>query len=117
MGRLSTHILDTANGKPAAGVAIRLYVLCGDERRLLKSVTTNTDGRTDAPLLAGNELIAGIYELVFCAGNYHRTKGETLASPPFLDEIMVRFGVADPAANYHVPLLLSPYSYSTYRGS
>jgi len=117
MGRLSTHILDTANGKPAAGVAIRLYVLYGDERRLLKSVTTNTDGRTDAPLLTGNELIAGIYELVFCAGNYHRTKGETLASPPFLDEITVRFGVADPAANYHVPLLLSPYSYSTYRGS
>jgi 5-hydroxyisourate hydrolase len=117
MGRLSTHVLDTASGKPAAGVEIRLYALHGEERRLLKSVTTNADGRTDAPLLTGDELIAGIYELVFCAGSYHRTQGETLASPPFLDEITVRFGVADPAANYHVPLLLSPYSYSIYRGS
>jgi len=114
---LSTHVLDTANGKPAAGVGIRLYALHGDERRLLKSAATNADGRTDAPLLTGDELIAGIYELVFCAGNYHRTQGETLAVPPFLDEITVRFGVADPAANYHVPLLLSPYGYSTYRGS
>jgi 5-hydroxyisourate hydrolase len=117
MGRLSTHVLDTANGKPAAGVGIRLYALHGDERKLLKSATTNADGRTEAPLLTGDELIAGIYELVFCASKYHRAKGETLASPPFLDEITVRFGVADPAANYHVPLLLSPYSYSTYRGS
>jgi 5-hydroxyisourate hydrolase len=117
MGRLSTHVLDTARGKPAIGLGIRLYVLHGDERRLLKSATTNTDGRTDAPLLMGDELTAGIYELVFCAGDYHRTQGETLASPPFLDEIAVRFGIADPAANYHVPLLLSPYSYSTYRGS
>ncbi len=117
MGRLSTHVLDTANGKPAAGVGIRLYALRGDERGLLKSAITNADGRTDTPLLAGDELIVGIYELVFCAGDYHRTKGEALTSPPFLDEITVRFGVADPAANYHVPLLLSPYSYSTYRGS
>jgi 5-hydroxyisourate hydrolase len=117
MGRLSTHVLDTASGKPAAGVEIRLYAVRGDERRLLKSAATNADGRTDAPLLAGDELIAGIYELVFCAGNYHRALSEMLSTPPFLDEIAVRFGVADPAANYHVPLLLSPYSYSTYRGS
>jgi len=117
MGRLSTHVLDTVGGKPAAGLGIRLYAMHGDERRLLKSATTNIDGRTDAPLLTGDELIVGIYELVFCAGDYHRTQGETLASPPFLDEIAVRFGVADPAAHYHVPLLLSPYSYSTYRGS
>jgi len=117
MGRLSTHVLDTAGGKPAAGLGIRLYAMHGDERRLLKSATTNIDGRTDAPLLTGDELIVGIYELVFCAGDYHRTQGETLASPPFLDEIAVRFGIADPAAHYHVPLLLSPYSYSTYRGS
>jgi len=117
MGRLSTHVLDTASGKPAAGLEIRLYALHGDERRLLKSTITNADGRTDVPLLTGDELIAGVYELVFCAGDYHRAQGETLASPPFLDEIAVRFGVADPAAHYHVPLLLSPYSYSTYRGS
>jgi 5-hydroxyisourate hydrolase len=117
MGRLSTHVLDTASGKPAAGLKIRLYTLRGDERRLLKSTITNAEGRTDVPLLTGDELIAGIYELVFCAGDYHRTQGKTLASPPFLDEIVVRFGIADPAAPYHVPLLLSPYSYSTYRGS
>ncbi|HZI56913.1 MAG TPA: hydroxyisourate hydrolase [Verrucomicrobiae bacterium] len=117
MGRLSTHVLDTASGKPAAGLVIRLYALHGDERSLLKSTTTNVDGRTDVPLLTGDELIAGIYELVFCAGNYHRTQGQMLESPPFLDEIVVRFGIADPAAHYHVPLLLSPYSYSTYRGS
>jgi 5-hydroxyisourate hydrolase len=117
MGRLSTHVLDTASGKPAAGLEFRLYALHGDERRLLKRATTNADGRTDAPLLNGNELAAGIYELVFCAGNYHRAHGAPLASPPFLDEITVRFGIADPGANYHVPLLFSPYSYSTYRGS
>jgi 5-hydroxyisourate hydrolase len=117
MGRLSTHVLDTARGKPAAGLVIHLYALRGDDRSLLKSTTTNADGRTDMPLLTGGELIAGIYELVFCAGDYHRTQGQTLASPPFLDEVVVRFGIADPAAHYHVPLLLSPYSYSTYRGS
>ena len=117
MGRLSTHVLDTASGKPAAGLGIRLYALRGDERRLLKSTITNADGRTDVPLLTGDELTTGIYELVFGAGDYHRTQGKTLASPPFLGEVVVRFGVADPAAHYHVPLLLSPYSYSTYRGS
>jgi 5-hydroxyisourate hydrolase len=117
MGRLSTHVLDTASGKPAAGLKIRLYALRGDERTLLKSTITNADGRTDVPLITGDELIAGIYELTFCAGDYHRAQGKTLASPPFLDEVVIRFGIADPAANYHVPLLLSPYSYSTYRGS
>jgi 5-hydroxyisourate hydrolase len=117
MGRLSTHVLDTASGKPAAGVEIRLYAVHGEERKLLKSATTNADGRTDAPLLTGDELVAGIYELIFCAGNYHRAQSEKLVVPAFLDEIAVRFGVAEPAANYHVPLLLSPYSYSTYRGS
>ena len=117
MGRLSTHVLDTASGKPAAGLKIRLYALRGDERTLLKSIITNADGRSDVPLLTGDELIAGIYELVFCAGDYHRTQGQRLASPPFLDEVVIRFGIADPAAHYHVPLLLSPYSYSTYRGS
>jgi 5-hydroxyisourate hydrolase len=117
MGHLSTHVLDTARGKPAAGVAIRLYACNGDERRLLKSAMTNADGRTDAPLLSENDLVVGVYELVFGAGDYHRAQGDQLPSPPFLDEVVVRFGVADASSNYHVPLLLSPYSYSTYRGS
>ena len=115
MGRLSTHVLDTARGKPAAGIHIRLYSCRDDERLLLKSVTTNADGRTDEPLLA--EIAVGIYELVFSAGDYHRSQNENLPSPPFLDRIVVRFGISDPAGNYHVPLLLSPYGYSTYRGS
>jgi 5-hydroxyisourate hydrolase len=117
MGHLSTHVLDTVRGKPAAGVAIRLYACQGKERRLVKSITTNADGRTDAPLLSGNDFAVGIYELVFGAGDYHRAQGHQLPSPPFLDEVVIRFGVADSSVNYHVPLLLSPYSYSTYRGS
>ena len=117
MGRLSTHVLDTARGKPAAGLAIRLYFCNGSERSLLKSVSTNADGRTDEPLLQGASLRTGIYELVFSAGAYHRAQKEVLDAPPFLDEIAVRFGVSDSAANYHLPLLLSPYGYSTYRGS
>lgn len=117
MGRLSTHVLDTARGKPAAGIVIRLYFCNSSERSLLKSVSTNADGRTDEPLLQGADLRAGIYELVFSTGAYHRAQTEALDSPPFLDEITVRFGVSNPAANYHVPLLLSPYGYSTYRGS
>lgn len=117
MGRLSTHVLDTARGKPAAGVAIHLYSVDGDHRKLVKSAVTNNDGRTDQPLLEGNAFHAGIYELVFKAGDYDRAHGANLSSPPFLDEVVVRFGVSDPAGNYHVPLLLSPYGYSTYRGS
>lgn len=117
MGRLSTHVLDTARGKAAAGMAIRLYVCNGNERSLVKSVSTNADGRTNEPLLQGGDLRAGIYELVFSAADYHRAQTEALDTPPFLDEITVRFGVSNPAANYHVPLLLSPYGYSTYRGS
>ena len=117
MGRLSTHVLDTARGQPAAGIAIRLYSCNGDDRRLLKSATTNADGRTAEPLLSGSNLTVGVYELVFSAGDYHRAQGQSLDSPPFLDEVVVRFGVSDPDANYHIPLLLSPYAYSTYRGS
>jgi 5-hydroxyisourate hydrolase len=117
MGRLSTHVLDTARGKPAAGMAVRLYSCNGTERRLLKSAVTNADGRTDEPLLSGNNLATGSYELVFNAADYHRAQGQKVDSPPFLDEVVVRFGVSDPAGNYHVPLLLSPYAYSTYRGS
>lgn len=117
MGRLSTHVLDTARGKPAAGILIHLYLCNGGERKLLKSAMTNADGRTDEPLLSESNFAAGIYELVFDAGDYHRTQNQPQGSPPFLDEIVVRFGVSNPAENYHVPLLLSPYSYSTYRGS
>jgi 5-hydroxyisourate hydrolase len=117
MARLSTHVLDTARGRPAAGVSIRLYACEGESRRLLKTVATNADGRTGEPLLADDRIPAGAYELVFSAGDYFRANGETLPNPPFLDEVVVRFGIADAAGNYHVPLLLAPYGYSTYRGS
>lgn len=117
MGRLSTHVLDTARGKPAAGMEVRLYACNHDDRRLLQATTTNADGRTTEPLLQGDNLRPGTYELVFGAGDYQRAQQEVLGSPPFLDEIVVRFGVSDPAGNYHVPLLLSPYGYTTYRGS
>jgi 5-hydroxyisourate hydrolase len=117
MGRLSTHVLDTTRGKPAAGVTVRLYAYTDHERRLLQSTTTNADGRTAEPLLQGNELRPGTYELVFGAGDYHRAQQEVLDSPPFLAEVVVRFGVSDPAGNYHIPLLLSLYGYTTYRGS
>jgi 5-hydroxyisourate hydrolase len=117
MAELTTHVLDTARGRPAAGVTIRLYECRGEERTLLKTVETNVGGRTNGPLLAGQALRVGVYELVFCAGPYFRAQGETLADPPFLDEVAIRFGVSDPASHYHVPLLLAPYGYSTYRGS
>jgi 5-hydroxyisourate hydrolase len=114
MARLSTHVLDTANGRPAAGVRIRLYACAGDTRRLLNTATTNADGRTDEPLLEGHALAAGVYELVFSVGDYFGIPGD---APPFLGDAVVRFGVADAGANYHVPLLVSPYGYCTYRGS
>ena len=117
MGRLSTHVLDTINGTPAAGVRIELFALEGESRRLVASATTNADGRTDAPLLAGEDLSGGTYELLFHVGDYFRGKRAALPSPAFLDTVPVRFGVADPAAHYHVPLLVSPFAYSTYRGS
>src|SRR5258708_29439816 len=108
MGCLSTHVLDTARGKPAAGVKIRLYSCKGEERRLLKSTLTNADGRTDSPLLSADELVTGIYELVFDAGNYHSSQGDQFASPPFLNAVVVRCGVSSPPATYHLPLRLSP---------
>jgi 5-hydroxyisourate hydrolase len=116
MGRLTTHVLDTARGQPAAGVRVDLFSL-DDGRRLVKTVTTNADGRADAPLLEGNAFGTGFYELLFHAGAYFRGAGTALASPPFLDEIPIRFGIARPDQHYHVPLLLSPFGYSTYRGS
>jgi 5-hydroxyisourate hydrolase len=112
-GRLTTHVLDTASGRPAAGLELELFRLEGAERRLLKSVRTNGDGRTDEPLLKGGEFERGIYEIVFRVGGYFGEPGE----PPFLDLVPLRFGVSDPETHYHVPLLTSPWSYSTYRGS
>ena len=117
MARLSTHALDTARGVPARGLRIDLLRMEGDQKVLVKSVVTNADGRTDAPLLEGDEVRSGLYELAFHAGEYFAGSGMALPSPPFLDVIPIRFGIADAQANYHVPLLLSPYGYSTYRGS
>jgi 5-hydroxyisourate hydrolase len=118
-GRLTTHVLDTAHGRPASSLAIELWRLDpeGNGRRLLKTVRTNADGRTDEALLQGDELRAGIYELVFAVGEYFAAHMGTHLAFPFLDHVPVRFGIADPTAYYHVPLLVSPWAYSTYRGS
>ena len=116
-GRLTTHVLDTARGRPAAGLALRLYRLAGGTRLQLGSAVTNADGRTDRPLLEGDAFAAGVYEIEFEAGAYHRAAAPAGADPPFLDRVPVRFGISDAGANYHVPLLLSPFGYSTYRGS
>jgi 5-hydroxyisourate hydrolase len=118
-GHLTTHALDTAQGRPAAGMAVELWRLdpVGEGRTLLKAARTNADGRTDGPLLVEGELEAGVYELVFAVGEYFAAQALATASPPFLDRVPVRFGVADPAGHYHVPLLVSPWAYSTYRGS
>ena len=116
MGRLSTHVLDTASGKPAANMALALYALDGESRTLLLETRTNHDGRTDTPLMAGT-LTTGIYELVFQVADYFNAQGSTLPQPPFLSAVPLRFGIADAEGNYHVPLLVSPWSYSTYRGS
>lgn len=118
MGKLSTHVLDITQGKPAVGVKFALFVIEADgKRRLKKSLATNQDGRCDAPLLEGEALLAGQYELVFDAGDYFAAQGVDLPTPRFIDRVTLAFGVADPAANYHVPLLVSPWAYSTYRGS
>jgi 5-hydroxyisourate hydrolase len=116
-GRLTTHVLDTTSGQPGAGLVVELFRLEGEARRLLARLTTNADGRTPEPLLAGSGLARGTYELVFHVGGYFRARGVALSEPAFLDQVPVRFGIADPARHYHVPLLVSPYGYSTYRGS
>ena len=118
MGRLTTHVLDTALGRPGAGIAIALYRLRPDGGRdRLGDFTTNADGRCDRPLLEGPAFTAGTYELVFAAGAYFEGAGLKLPEPKFLDEVVIRFGIAASDQHYHVPLLLSPYAYSTYRGS
>ncbi|MBI2720444.1 MAG: hydroxyisourate hydrolase [Rhizobiales bacterium] len=116
MGRLTTHVLDTATGHPAAGLKIELYLLDGGTVHL-KTIVTNADGRADGPILEGAAFLRGHYELRFHAGDYLKASGAKLTDPAFLDVIPLRFGIADPGQHYHVPLLLSPYGYSTYRGS
>lgn len=116
MGRLSTHVLDTANGMPAEGIRIELFRGVTGGSAALKSVTANADGRTEAPLLEGGELLPGAYEIVFHVGEYFRRRGHPDAGR-FLDSVPVRFIVEDPSSRYHVPLLVSPWSYTTYRGS
>jgi 5-hydroxyisourate hydrolase len=116
MGRLTTHVLDTSAGQPAGGIRIELFRLDTD-RNLLLEVTCNRDGRPDAPLLEGDDFSTGEYELVFHAGDYFGRLGLEDRQPRFLDQVVVRFGVADPSEHFHVPLLLSPFGYSTYRGS
>jgi len=115
-GYLTTHVLDTARGVPAAGLEIDLYRIEGETRTHLRHAVTNADGRTDAPILPWEEFRAGTYELVFHAGAYLDATGVPPESPRFLDLVPLRFGMSE-AAHYHVPLLLSPFGYSTYRGS
>ena len=116
-GRLTSHVLDTANGRPAAGVQIDLYRVDGDTHQTIKSIRTNADGRADEPMLAGADFKAGTYELVFHVGDYFAGTGMNQEGPRFLDTVPVRFGIDDESAHYHVPLLISPFGYSTYRGS
>jgi 2-oxo-4-hydroxy-4-carboxy-5-ureidoimidazoline decarboxylase len=116
-GRLSTHVLVNVTGKPAAGVRIRLFEVGASARGLITETITNGDGRTDQPLIGGEPLRCGIYELEFAIGDYFRRQGQPLAAPAFLDIVPLRFGIAEPEGHYHVPLLATPWSYSTYRGS
>ena len=116
-GRLTTHVLDIITGRPAAGVRIILARLDGAKATILLETRTNADGRCDAPLLGGEAMQPGRYELLFHAGDYFRASLTPLADPPFLDEIPIRFGIASASQHYHVPLLVSPWAYSTYRGS
>lgn len=116
-GFLTTHVLDTARGLPAAGLRIALYRLEGDAREELAQRVTNADGRTDSPILPQDDFALGQYELVFYAGDYLRATGQAGPDPLFLDVVPIRFGISDKGSHYHVPLLLSPFGYSTYRGS
>ena len=118
MAGLTTHVLDTTRGRPAAGVTIELYAVSPDGARTLVAHTkTNADGRTDAPLISATDARSGVFELSFHVGPYFRAQGAAVAEPPFLDVVPIRFAIADPKAHYHVPLVVTPWSYSTYRGS
>jgi 5-hydroxyisourate hydrolase len=116
MGQLTTHVLDTSAGLPAAGIMIELHELAVTPPRLLAAVSTGRDGRCAAPLLTGNEFRSGRYELTFHVADYFRARGVSLPEPPFIEHAVIRFGIAQPAEHYHVPLLISPWSYSVYRG-
>lgn len=117
MGRITTHVLDTAHGKPGRDIAVQLYRIKDGQRLALRSVRTNADGRCDQPLLEGEVMETGIYELDFDVGSYFTKLGATLPEPSFLGLVTLRFGVSDAAQHYHVPLVVTPWSYSTYRGS
>ncbi|MGO3343811.1 MAG: hydroxyisourate hydrolase [Marinomonas sp.] len=117
MGYLTTHVLDTAHGTPANNVAVTLYeIIDGQKIELVKSIT-NEDGRCDQPILPEKNFKKGVYELEFAIGHYYRSKNTELAEPLFLDDVIIRFGINDESSHYHVPVLVSPYGYSTYRGS
>ena len=117
MGHLSTHVLDTAHGCPAAGMAVTLQRLDGTQAQTIRTLTLNADGRADGPLLDAAAMAAGRYRLLFEVAPYFRARGVALPEPPFIDTVQLDFGIADAAGHYHVPLLVSPWSYSTYRGS
>jgi 5-hydroxyisourate hydrolase len=117
MAQLSTHVLDISRGSPAAGLVVELHFVAGSDRRPVATAVTNADGRTISPLVSGERIDTGIYELTFHAADYFRRTGVALTDPPFLGDIVIRVGVADPHGHYHVPLLLTPFGYSTYRGS
>ncbi|HEX6708481.1 MAG TPA: hydroxyisourate hydrolase [Albitalea sp.] len=117
MGKLTTHVLDTMNGCPAAGMSVAFFRMVSGEPVAVARLRLNDDGRADAPLLEGADLQPGRYRLLFSVARYFESRGVALPKPPFLDEVPLDFGIADPAAHYHVPLLVSPWSYSTYRGS
>jgi 5-hydroxyisourate hydrolase len=117
MGRLTTHVLDTARGLPGAGITVSLFRIDGSKRQLLHSAVTNQNGRCDEPLLEGAALSLGVYELVFSMAEYFAANGQVLPNPPFVGDVVLRVGIADDSQHYHVPLLVSPWSYSTYRGS
>ena len=116
-GFLTTHVLDTARGQPAAGLRITLFRLNGETSEQIAEMVTNADGRTDSPILPKGTFTAGTYELLFHAGDYLDQIGTPAEDPRFLNEIPIRFGISEQEAHYHVPLLLSPFGYSTYRGS
>jgi 5-hydroxyisourate hydrolase len=116
-GRLTTHVLDIATGRPAAGIRIELFRIEGESRCRLADLVANADGRCDTPLMSGDKMRPGHYEIVFHVGAYHARMGDAVARDPFLDEVPVRFLLSDPMAHMHVPLLVAPYGYSTYWGS
>ncbi|WP_159875160.1 hydroxyisourate hydrolase [Aquitalea denitrificans] len=117
MGKLSTHVLDTMHGRAAAGMYFELHRIEGGEKTLLRHLHTNEDGRSERALLSEEEMQSGIYELIFHAGDYFLSQGINLPKPCFIDQVVLRFGIADPEQNYHVPLIVTPWTYSTYRGS